>query len=255
MEVHAHAHNVPIAIGRKKWTHYLWEFLMLFLAVFCGFLAENYREHLIEHQREKKYIRSLISDLKGDTAAIRFAIDFSITKFHGLDTLTTLLNKESLGTDDEKQLYNLNRRYATNLFVMVFNDRTMRQLLNSGNLRLIRAQSISDSIMNYYGPVQDDISEQGIAYGEIIKRLQILSEDIFDQSAYLIKMGTDSSFYRDLKPDQMKLITHERNVLKKYTQTISMTSDILSNYLSMLFYIRTMANSLLQFLQNEYDMK
>ena len=46
MEVHHH----PIAIGshtsRKKWTPYLWEFLMLFLAVFCRFLAENQREHI-----------------------------------------------------------------------------------------------------------------------------------------------------------------------------------------------------------------
>jgi hypothetical protein len=46
MEVHAHTHT-----ARKKWTHYFWEFLMLFLAVFCGFLAENYREHYVEHQR------------------------------------------------------------------------------------------------------------------------------------------------------------------------------------------------------------
>ena len=248
MEVHHHAHT-PM----KKWTHYFWEFLMLFLAVFCGFLAENYREHLIEHQREKKYIRSLIADLKSDTATIRFIIDESSTKFHGLDTLTTLLSKESLGRDDEKELYNLNRRYASNLSIMVFNDRTMRQLLNSGNLRLIRAQSISDSIMNYYGPVQDDISEQGIAYGEMIKRLQILSDDIFDKSAYLIKMRSDGSFYRDLKPDQMKLMTHERNVLKKYTQTVSMTNDILANYLTMLYDMRAMANRLLQFLQNEYQ--
>ena len=34
MEVHAHTHT-----ARKKWTHYFWEFLMLFLAVFCGFLG------------------------------------------------------------------------------------------------------------------------------------------------------------------------------------------------------------------------
>ena len=47
MEVHAHTHT-----ERKKWTHYLWEFLMLFLAVFCGFLAENQREHLLEQQRD-----------------------------------------------------------------------------------------------------------------------------------------------------------------------------------------------------------
>jgi hypothetical protein len=45
MEVHTHTHT-----ARKKWTHYLWEFLMLFLAVFAGFLAENQREHIVEHQ-------------------------------------------------------------------------------------------------------------------------------------------------------------------------------------------------------------
>ena len=45
MEVHTHTHT-----ARKKGTHYLWEFLMLFLAVFAGFLAENQREHIVEHQ-------------------------------------------------------------------------------------------------------------------------------------------------------------------------------------------------------------
>jgi hypothetical protein len=45
MEVHHHAHASDPALhrGRKKWTHNFWEFLMLFLAVFCGFLAENQR--------------------------------------------------------------------------------------------------------------------------------------------------------------------------------------------------------------------
>jgi hypothetical protein len=38
MEVHHHPHTAPMAIGRKKITHYLWEFLMLFLAVFFGFI-------------------------------------------------------------------------------------------------------------------------------------------------------------------------------------------------------------------------
>jgi hypothetical protein len=43
MEEHAHLHlaSVETHIERKKFFHYLWEFLMLFLAVFCGFLAEN----------------------------------------------------------------------------------------------------------------------------------------------------------------------------------------------------------------------
>jgi hypothetical protein len=37
MEVHHHAHHDH---GKKNWKSYFWEFLMLFLAVFCGFLAE-----------------------------------------------------------------------------------------------------------------------------------------------------------------------------------------------------------------------
>src|SRR4030095_4073169 len=61
MEVHQHTHT-----ARKKWTHYFWEFLMLFLAVFCGFLAENLREHFIEQRREKQYVNSFIEDLKSD---------------------------------------------------------------------------------------------------------------------------------------------------------------------------------------------
>ncbi len=63
MEVHAHSHT-----PRKKWTHYFWEFFMLFLAVFCGFLAEYKLEHLIEKRKEKKIISALYADIKKDTA-------------------------------------------------------------------------------------------------------------------------------------------------------------------------------------------
>ena len=61
MEVHAHTHT-----SRKKWTHYLWEFLMLFLAVFGGFLAEYQLEHKIKKDREKQFINSLVADLQDD---------------------------------------------------------------------------------------------------------------------------------------------------------------------------------------------
>ena len=66
MEVHAHTHT-----PRKKWTHYLWEFLMLFLAVTLGFLVENQREHYIENKREKQYVQSFYDDL---TAAFSFSM-------------------------------------------------------------------------------------------------------------------------------------------------------------------------------------
>src|SRR6478735_2479053 len=88
MEVHAHT---PTA--RKKWTHYLWEFLMLFLAVFCGFLAENQREHMVEHQREKKYIISLIKDVELDLASLKSSSELRKAQLNYFDSLTILLNQ------------------------------------------------------------------------------------------------------------------------------------------------------------------
>ena len=51
MEVHHHTHS---AHGKKNWKSYFWEFLMLFLAVFCGFLAEYQLEHKIEKDRGRR---------------------------------------------------------------------------------------------------------------------------------------------------------------------------------------------------------
>src|SRR4051794_40225179 len=65
MEIHHHSHD---GHGEKKsWKTYFWEFLMLFLAVFCGFLAEQQRERLVERHREKQYMESLTRDLILDT--------------------------------------------------------------------------------------------------------------------------------------------------------------------------------------------
>ena len=82
MEVHAHSHT-----ARKKWTHYFWEFLMLFLAVFAGFLAENQREHLVEHKREKEYMQSLIEDLQTDTANLSREVRRGEVSRTGLENL------------------------------------------------------------------------------------------------------------------------------------------------------------------------
>ena len=107
MEVHHHAHTESPPAGRagKKWTHYLWEFIMLFLAVFCGFLAENQREHYIEHQREKQYMRSLLEDLQTDTATINRVHGRALAQLSFLDSLIELGNHIPLKANDINKLY------------------------------------------------------------------------------------------------------------------------------------------------------
>src|SRR6266567_2216063 len=88
METHAHhLHKVPMAIGRKNFWHYFYEFLMLFLAVFCGFLVENFREHQAEKERGKQYVESFYEDLKTDTARLTYLVDFETKKIASLNKL------------------------------------------------------------------------------------------------------------------------------------------------------------------------
>ena len=174
MEVHAHTHT-----PRKKWTHYFWEFIMLFLAVFCGFLAENQREHMIEHQREKKFIRSLISDLSADTTRLGTIIHLRNERLVLLDSFMILLNKpnaEAYG----RTIYYFNS-YATRGVAFRFTpaDGTMQQLKNGGNLRLIRKASVSDSIIAY------DVVNRGYVWGgqdeeEIMDTYRNVAETVFD---------------------------------------------------------------------------
>src|ERR1044071_10470582 len=94
MEVHQHPHTDPAYSGKgqKKFTHYIWEFFMLFLAVFAGFLAENQREHYVEHAREKQFIKSLINDVEGDTTGLNLVIGNRNMRETRLDSLMLLLN-------------------------------------------------------------------------------------------------------------------------------------------------------------------
>ena len=144
MEIHHHSHT-----ARKKWNHYFWEFLMLFLAVTLGFFVENQREHYIEHQREKAYMRSLTGDLKQDTASINRSAILRTNVASMVDSLLILL-KTGEPQQVSSRIYYLARKIPYSDGRFSFNTKTFDQLKSSGNLRLIRKIEVLDSISDYY---------------------------------------------------------------------------------------------------------
>ncbi|MBP6417597.1 MAG: hypothetical protein KA330_14160 [Chitinophagaceae bacterium] len=161
MEVHAHTHT-----ARKKWTHYFWEFLMLFLAVFCGFLAENQREHMIEHQREKVLMKSMLKDLQADSINFSGAIEGISGINEHIDSLISLLSNSSNMDTRAMEIYQ--QEVWTNLYYkLIYTDRTIEQLKNSGNFRLIRNSLVSDAIIKYDGFVRNyvlQMQDEAILY-------------------------------------------------------------------------------------------
>jgi hypothetical protein len=164
METHAyHLHRAP---GKKIW-HYFFEFLMLFLAVFCGFIAENWREQLREHRREKEFIRSIVEDIKSDTLqSNRTLLQLKRIK-SGIDSVLIQLSSPEI-IDNSNDAYRL---WTKNLGLEVFvsNDRTIQQLISSGELRLIRNKAVSDRIMIYEQTLKKYYTQSDLMYGAVVQ--------------------------------------------------------------------------------------
>jgi hypothetical protein len=144
MEVHAHTHT-----PRKKWTHYFWEFLMLFLAVFCGFLAEYQLEHKIEKDRESQFIHSLFVDIQDDIKNLDEMVAWEQKGIAMLDTLIFLLNSPEVAKQHGDLIYYV-ARVGPRSNPFGNNSRTFDQLKYSGGFRLIRKAESSNKIMEYY---------------------------------------------------------------------------------------------------------
>ena len=112
---------------------------MLFLAVFCGFLAENIRETSVEHEREKQYAKELYSEFFADSIAFTKKINARIDKERDCDYLYGYLKDSSL-TNLPKEFYPAYTTvfYLINSYTFEPKDGILSQLKSSGSLRYFK---------------------------------------------------------------------------------------------------------------------
>lgn len=246
MEVHHHTHS-----PRKKWKHYFWEFFMLFLAVSLGFFVENQREHFIEHKREKQYIRSLIEDIKTDTAKIQTIIKDYQDKLPRTDSLleyfTELMHGYSSGF-----MRNLS---ATLEFIDFFpTDRTIQQLKNAGGLRLIRNQAASDSIMNYDLLMKDVLLEQENMVSTHFKKIWDANIALFD--TYKIDSLLSNMPRKEIEKEKpLILLTSNRQDLVQYYTRLKALKGNFNYFIDVLQSMKKAGTGLIIFLKEEYRLK
>jgi hypothetical protein len=174
MEVHHHAHT-----SGKKWTHYIWEFLMLFLAVFCGFLAENFREHQVEHQRERQYMITMLEDLRADTSLLHTALDYWNERNKSVDSVAEAIQIPVSKIDFNKVYRHFNR--ALDYYSFKYNDRTIAQLKNAGGFRLIREKEVANKIIAYDQFINDAVVNIAAEYHQFYMNVVGLMNKAFVQ--------------------------------------------------------------------------
>ena len=157
---------------------------MLFLAVFCGFLAEYQLEHVIEHQREKEYALRLYKDINEDTLIIKYAIadnDFVTSR---MDTFRTMVENYEIGSIPSGSWYYYGR-FGTRYFRVALQDATMEQLKSSGGLRYFKKTEVADAIARYNQScreMQTLLTLQDLTYNDVVKaRDQIFNSYYIDQ--------------------------------------------------------------------------
>ena len=244
MEVHSHAHS-----PRKKWTHYFWEFLMLFLAVFCGFLAENIREHRVEKGRAEQYILSFYSDLKRDTVRFAEIVKFDKLKLISLDNIFTCYDSIMKNWKETTCLIEIVKKSMSNSAIG-FNDGTMQQLKNAGGYRLLTKED------------RDRI----VAYDNAIKNYKDFESTIFQESQNIVR-NTFSSLLdfranKFLQPaiagkdssnsEIPMLLNYDKNLLNKYFNDLFRYRTQITNQLKIVNKFQTQATMLLKYFNQKY---
>lgn len=243
MEVHHHSHT-----ARKKWTHYFWEFFMLFLAVFCGFLAEYKLEHMIEHNRGLQYVRSFVEDLRSDTANFSYVIERYKTNQEQLSHLHLCFDSIK---ENRVQLTCLKNIYAATIGFqdLIYTDRTLEQLKNAGGLRLLDEQD-ADSIVVYDQLLRYTLKVENTSLQEMVTRVRNTRNRVF-----AFEKEMEESWVNGSQPDELHLASTDKDLLNQFINETMVYRFACRYQLRQTIKLKAEAVALLKFFTEKHHLK
>ena len=250
MEVHAHSHT-----ARKKWTHYFWEFIMLFLAVFCGFLAEYQLEHKIEKDREKQYSKTLYEDLKADTAILHGLIRETNSIIPKVDSFRYLVHTKSIDDIPSGTWYYYGR-FGTRNIAAALQNATLQQLVSSGGLRYFKKQNVVYAIAGY-DQVTKDINNSSEAQLTTLK-IGIKARNLIFDSWYIdeiMSLNVSSSKVDSFKQTSYPLLSRKKEDFIQYASFCQVRSFNIKRLVERLTIALNNAEKLMLLLKKEYRLK
>ena len=252
MEVHHHSHS-----PRKQWTHYFWEFFMLFLAVTLGFFVENQREHYIENNRAKQYATLLYNDLIKDTINLHERTAFMSEGVAKLDTLIALL--KTFKTDDSATatIYALSAYAYTGPFFTATTS-TMEQLKNSGSLRYFQSKELSRHFSSFDSDLQrlKSVEERNVYLNEETRKFLAGFLDLKNISRLTVGSSDDAPGFRYTSPSltQRPALYHaNKNELQHYANLCVLKQLDWTTRINLQTRLLNSMRALILSLKEEYD--
>ena len=119
---------------------------MLFLAVFCGFMAEYQLEHQIEKERAEKYLQSMLLDVRTNIINLDSLLAEDHRYLRDYDTLTNWLLQDSATIDRGAFARKMGAVWVRNFLVR---KETYEQMKSSGSLRYVGNIEFLKKMMDY----------------------------------------------------------------------------------------------------------
>jgi hypothetical protein len=243
---------------KRNFISYFKEFLMLFLAVFCGFMAENYRDNQSEIAFAKEYAKSLIKDLENDTLMINGIIGQKNVILKSMDSISEIVHHGISGNMVRGSFY-YNVQMVSFSPTTTWNDATLIQITQSGNLRYFKNAELVNKISAYY-------SRQGYISGLIdadkIKRnttLEIKSRILnnYHNKSFSSLLPSRANETADsLMHLMMPLQNSDKDLLNEFVNSLENRKFYFTLVLSETYpMIKSQAHELIFLLKEEYNIE
>ncbi|MES2328121.1 MAG: hypothetical protein V4539_00875 [Bacteroidota bacterium] len=249
MEVHHHPD-----VEKKSFKEYLLEGLMIFLAVTMGFIAENIRENITDHEKEEEYVLSMIEDAKTDTMNIRIAIAQNKKRIVNMDSLEAYCFNYDGSENDRITMFRLIKRSFGHPDYAYPTERTLSQLKNSGGMRLIRKKAASDSII-LYDDYAKKLTAQQFNYEQFQYEVANLSVQLFNFKYYRPQKDSVHQGKVPVAPSLPTLMNNDRAKLIEFGNRIYFSRGIVFFYIIRLQEMNEHAIHLIHTLQKEYHLE
>ena len=193
MEVHHHGH----VHADKKWKEYLFQFLMLFLAITLGFFVENLREHYVEDQRAEALAKNLYKEIYTDSITVQQKLAVRNKKEQECAYFITYVKDSSLTNLSPRFYHSFTWSFIqTTQLLFDPNDGILNQLRNSGELRYFKSTMLQSQIGKLSVSITNlrNRNEKEYSYVEFYLRPFTLKHYDFSWYEVLTKHGTLSLF-------------------------------------------------------------
>lgn len=202
----------------------------------------------------------MIVDLKTDTANIAESIHRNYTFNLPLsDSLLKYLDIDNPNDEAKIAIVTYARKTGWTDFIS-FTKRTITQLKNTGGLRLIKNQAVSDSIMTYDERLAE-IEQQENAYIEFTRNTIATADKLFDFRKLRNKdltmhnlMNIRTWLLANSKPSELFLIQNP-NELKQFANAVNYRKAVILQYVQKIKILKKQAEQLSRFLEKEYELE